>query len=126
VPTDAEWDSLEHFLDPGIDTAYLRKQVTGIKLKEKGNSHWLITDGLEGTDEAGFTALPAGDRNVYGPFFDAGTSAGWWSSTECAYSPGDAWSREIRERDSSFNFFDFHNYKKFGFSIRCIKNSQEE
>ena len=121
VPSDSEWTALEIYADPGIDTAWLRPQVTGTKLKETGTDHWLLTDSIKGTDDFGFTALPAGNRNVYGPFFDVGTGAGWWSSTE--YDLDDAYSREIRERDSSFNFFNFTNYKKFGFSVRCVRDS---
>jgi|WetSurMetagenome_2_1015567.scaffolds.fasta_scaffold00047_49 uncharacterized protein (TIGR02145 family) len=123
VPADSEWTALELFADPGIDTAWFRKQVTGTKLKETGSRHWLLTDSIPGTDDFGFSALPAGNRNVYGPFFDIETAAGWWSST--GYDLDDAYSREIRERDSSFNFFNFKNYKKFGFSVRCIKDSKK-
>jgi uncharacterized protein (TIGR02145 family) len=122
VPSDAEWDTLELFLDPGIDTAYMRQHIAGIKMKEEGNSHWTILDTQYGTNESGFTALPGGNRNCYGPFFDVGTQAGWWSSTEYEHSDKDAWSREIRESDGSNNLLDFHNYKNFGFSVRCVKD----
>ena len=122
VPSDSEWTALELYADPGIDTAWFRKQVTGVKLKEATAGHWLLTDSIYGTDDFGFTALPAGDRNVYGPFFALGTEAGWWTSTEDDLD--DAFSREIRERDSSFYFFHFPNYKKFGFSVRCVKDKE--
>jgi len=123
APTNAEWDTLELFLDPGIDTVFLsREPVAGTKLKERGNLHWQLLDSLPGTNESGFSALPAGCRTVYGVFWGVGERAGFWSSTEVSHSPADAESREIREGEGSNNLFDFGNYKKFGFSVRCIKD----
>ena len=123
VPTNAEWDTLRHFLDPGVDSVFSNhKDVAGLKMKEPGNAHWFNSDTITGTNESGFKALPAGCRTVYGVFFDIGADAGWWSSTADNFSPTDAVSYEIRERDGSNKLENFPSYKKFGFSIRCIKD----
>jgi uncharacterized protein (TIGR02145 family) len=124
VPSDAEWDTLELFLDPGIDTViFSRKPVAVFKMRNADD--WMMPDSAYGTNESGFTALPGGSRTIYGVFLDVGTSAGWWSSTESQLSPADAISREIRKEDESYKLYDFRTYKQFGLSVRCIKNQDQ-
>jgi uncharacterized protein (TIGR02145 family) len=125
VPTAAEWDTLALFLDPNAilsDSGYHYSQAAGIKMKEAGNSHWQITDTIYGTNESGFRALPGGYRNSDG-FFEMGITTGWWSSTEIKNPPDYAYDRNIRENINSI-FDRGPDPKKAGFSIRCIKDSQ--
>jgi uncharacterized protein (TIGR02145 family) len=125
VPTAAEWDTLVLFLDPNAilsDSGYHYSQAAGIKMKEAGNSHWQITDTVYGTNESGFRALPGGYRNS-DEFFDRGNSTGWWSSTETNNPLDYAYDRNIQERLNSI-FDKGPDPKNSGFSVRCIKDSQ--
>jgi uncharacterized protein (TIGR02145 family) len=125
VPTEAEWDTLALFLDPEADSLDFFWQISreaGIKMKEAGASHWEITDGVYGTNESGFTALPGGFRSGEG-FFYLGKITIWWSSSGSP-NPNDtlyAESKVIDERVKSFFQSDYER-KNCGFSVRCIKN----
>lgn len=95
------------------DYAY-RWNGTGTVLKS--TSGW-YNDG-NGTDAFGFSALPAGLRDSYGDYYDEGSIAHFWSSTEdgsgCAY-------------DMYLNYnYDYaylnYNDKYRGLSVRCLKD----
>ena len=105
MPSKAEWETL--FTAVGGTT------VAGTKLKSK--SGWYNNG--NGTDEYGFSVLPAGNRDSEGLYNDAGKGARFWSSTE----------------NSSYAYYWFfaydservgsgYTYKNEGFSIRCIKD----
>ena len=126
VPSAAEWDTLVWFVGDSIprDMGWLpyERETAGIKLKEAGNAHWMLNDTIHATDEYGFTALPGGNRNVYGPFFSVGERGYWWTSTEEEYDPenDDAASREMYFDSNGVT--DLHQYRKFGMSVRCVKD----
>lgn len=111
VPSDAEWIELEDFLGGSTSGS------TGGKLKESGSSHWLWPN-VGGTNESGFTAYLSGFRGASGALGEF-TRAVFWTSTESG--PNTAVER---------NLFSEHggivrgsgNSKKFGASVRCIKN----
>lgn len=105
VPSDSEWMRLINYLDTiGYNSV-------------KPYSYWGFPNIGEG-NESGFTALPAGMRNVNGTFNEIGYSAYWWSTTE--YDSEKAYNSYIF---SSITFI-WHSYpyKKCGNSIRCIKD----
>ena len=111
VPTDGEWwDVVNNLGGPDI-AGELMKATYGWSLDGNGSN---------GIDLSGFTALPAGNRNVvYGGFGGAGKNTIWWSSTPYSYG---AWVRYLlwddvkvgRSYDSSGG----------GKSIRCIQDSE--
>jgi uncharacterized protein (TIGR02145 family) len=109
VPTDADWTILTDFLD-GLD-------VAGGKLKEVGTAHW-ESPNTGATNEFGFTALPSGSRSNYGGFYDFGRYGYWWSSSEISTVVA---SHRGVQYDGS-NVFVVANDKRFGFSIRCLKD----
>ncbi len=109
VPTIDDWDILATYLG-GENSA-------GGKLKESGTTHWLDPN-LGATNESGFTALPGGQRDNQGTFSMIGIVGFWWTDTP-AYSDR-AYSREL-DNDYSY-FFSFNDIKKFGFSVRCLKD----
>jgi uncharacterized protein (TIGR02145 family) len=117
VPSATEWITLIHFLG---DTISWEKDVAGLKLKEAGNEHWTYNDTIFSTNQYGFTALPGGNRNVYGPFWGIGEEGCWWSSTEDDYNKGDG--RNIEMYFNQNNVTDIEQYKQFGMSVRCIKD----
>ena len=106
IATDAEWRETTDYLG-GEDAA-------GTKMK--GKSGW-IRNG-NGTNESGFTGLPAGSRNFRGEFAYLGQLGYWWTSTETDLEL--AWYRAI---DQSPYYVYRTNYRKAtGMSVRCIKN----
>jgi uncharacterized protein (TIGR02145 family) len=116
VPTDTEWHTLILYLDPGAVFATI-ESVTSGKLKESGTTHWQSPN-TGATNESGFTALPGGDRDVPGPFYDIRLGGYWWSSTE---EGGNAWYRHMYYLNS--NVFRSYCDKRAGFSVRCLKDN---
>jgi uncharacterized protein (TIGR02145 family) len=114
VPTKAEWATLTTYL--GGESA------AGGKLKETGTLHWISPN--NGADNSsGFTALPGGyriggitDIETFGVIGEYGN---WWSSSEGS-SPEDGSYLCISNQFIYAN--NYANYKKSGFSIRCIKD----
>ena len=111
VPTDADWSTLTTFL--------VGEYVAGGKLKEKGITHWKSPN-TGATNESGFTALPGGYRyfDGNGTFYYIKYDGRFWSSTESGTNY--AWSRSMLYNYGSVSRYE--NYKKEGFSVRCIRN----
>ncbi len=108
VPTDAEWDSLINCLYPNA----------GGKMKSTGTSLWQSPN-TAATNASGFTGLPGGYRDYFGPFLFIGGSGNWWSSSEA--STANAWTRHLISNDGFANWD--NNYdKKDGFSVRCLRD----
>jgi uncharacterized protein (TIGR02145 family) len=68
IPSDDEWMTLIDYLGGEIEAGVKMKSTIG----------W--NDDGNGTNESGFSGLPAGDRNW--SFYDIGKCGYWWSSTE--------------------------------------------
>jgi uncharacterized protein (TIGR02145 family) len=109
VPTEADWNTLITFLGG--------ESVAGNKLKEAGTTNW-YSPNTDATNESAFTALPGGQRDYYGSFYDLGTYGYWWSSIES--SGTDSWTRYMT--NNSGNVYYMSSNKKKGFSVRCIKD----
>ena len=109
VPSDTEWTALTDYLGG--------EGVAGGKLKEVGTGHW-SSPNTGATNEAGFTALPGGNRNFNGSFFYNGYYGYWWSSTESSSTNG--LNRYMFYNTG--NVIGFSHYKNYGFSIRCVKD----
>ena len=78
-----------------------------------------------GTNSSGFSALPAGFRNDYGMFSDAGKDTHFCSSTEYINNTTFAFNRKLSYNHSGVGWFHAAHYygypKNFGFSVRCVK-----
>lgn len=105
VPSYTEWGDLITYL--GADA--------GKKMKEAGTSHWASPN--DGTNESGFTALPAGlyDDNTH-KFSQITTSAIWFSSTK--YDNYSKWFFQI----TSNSFVSYGQTKVQYLSVRCIRD----
>lgn len=112
LPSKEEWEEL---------SAYLGKEDAGQKLKSSKED--LIP--WDGTNESGFSALPAGAGNGEG-FHRMGDWALFWSSSE--YSSDRAWFAQLdgfwyqsppRYRNL---YVGWYYLKSNQFSVRCIKD----
>ena len=110
LPSDAEWTTLTDNVG-GSETA-------GKKLKSSAG--WNDDEGKSGngTDDFGFSALPAGYRGSVGDFGYAGYRGYWWSATE--YGAYDAWCRDMNYDDE--NVYRYNGNKASLFSVRCVKD----
>lgn len=109
VPTSLEWVELINHLG-GFN-------VAGGKLKETGLTHWNAPN-TDATNETGFTALPGGDRNPNGMYYGIGIYSTFWTSYEVSATGGTSMSLD-------WNYGGVHIWespKKWGMSIRCLKN----
>jgi uncharacterized protein (TIGR02145 family) len=86
----------------------------GMKLKSKPPD-W------DGTDDFGFSALPAGFRDTSGGFWDVGTNGHWWSATEDGTA--NARNRGMSSINSGVGLYWFWN-KRVGLSLRCVVKSE--
>jgi uncharacterized protein (TIGR02145 family) len=114
APSDAEWHQLILFLDPGAPLSNPESLIAGNKLKESGTTHWQSPNS-GATNESGFTALPAGSRDINGAFSRIGTSGFWWGSDNST-----AWYRDLDYNYAGVIRVSPNN--KNGLSVRCIKN----
>lgn len=109
VPSDAEWTILSDFLG-GIS-------IAGGKLKETGVTDW-ESPNTGATNEAGFSALPGGFRDIFGSFSSIGLYFIGWSST--GYDSQNAYYRNISfDRNSVLRL---SIPKEAGFSVRCVRD----
>lgn len=123
LPSDAEWNQLEIFLDMDPSEAdNIGWRRTGkIAYKLKTTSGWdptiSDTDG-NGLDQYGFSALPGGYKYLNVNAFEGEGGIGyWWSSTE--FSTTKALGRDIYSSSSTFRIWD---HKVSGRSVRCVKD----
>jgi len=91
-----------------------RYEVAGGKMKIQGITYW--NPNYNGTNESGFSALPAGIRSSYGPYVDLVRFTFFWTSTFegcCPYATNISNSSTLSIGGYSPNI---------GASIRCLKN----
>ncbi|MFC2090711.1 FISUMP domain-containing protein [Bacteroidota bacterium] len=122
VPSDDEWKHLEMYLGISLDEIENSSVREGRGTIEgnllKAISGWY--DNGNGTDEYGFLGLPSGLRNRGGGIYsDVQEEGNWWTSSE---SENDlVWYRKLRYDQSKV--IRFADDKRWGFSIRCVKDS---
>jgi uncharacterized protein (TIGR02145 family) len=118
IPTDAEWCTLEQFVDATITCSSTgdRGIDGGGKLKETGTVHWAFPN-TGATNSSGFTALPGGARNTDGSWPGFLLTGRFWTSNE---SSTNAFRRVLSSGNANIAR-DAAN-KLFGLSVRCIKD----
>jgi uncharacterized protein (TIGR02145 family) len=122
IPTDGEWSSLINCLDPNADGGNNFSNIAGGKMKaigtiQAGTGLWQ-TPNTGATNESGFSGLPGGFRYINGSFYYFGDGGFWWSSSESNTSS--AWERFLNYTDG--NAGRGNDYKKRGFSVRCLRD----
>jgi uncharacterized protein (TIGR02145 family) len=125
VPSDAEWTILTNHITGGNVTGGRQlKSCRQVNTPLGGNCETSIHPRWDastsyGTDEYGFSALPAGiTSQPYDSFIQMGICAVFWSSTE--YSSTTSYTRRLC---NTFNEVDIDDHNKGGgYSVRCIKD----
>jgi uncharacterized protein (TIGR02145 family)/uncharacterized repeat protein (TIGR02543 family) len=115
VPDTTEWNTLINYLGG--------TEVAGRKLKAAGTAHWAY-DPNTGVNSSGFTALPGGYRGngggntSFGDFKNIGMSGRWWSLKDVTPEVASVYMLN----GYADNFYENHDIKMSGFSIRLIKD----
>lgn len=126
VPSDADWTTLENYLiangynfDGTTNDTKIAKSMaskTGWSISTNAGS---IGNNLTNNNSSGFEGLPGGYRIDIGAFHDFGNYGLWWSSTE--FSENGAWSC-FMSYDNGDIFRENLYLKRYGFSVRCIRD----
>ena len=119
APTIEEWTEMVSYLG-----GY---QVAGGKLKSTRTEpdphpRWDIPN-TGATNESMFSGLPGGARQPFsGTFFYVykGINGFWWTASE--YNEATAWAPMLYYYDNGNNSFTGKGFKRWGFSVRCIKD----
>ncbi len=124
VPTDAEWLELENYLDSIMATS-------DTKAKSLASASDWTESSVEGSigyidqatytllnNSSGFSALPGGIRSYCGCFAYATTFAAWWTADQL--DEQEAWFRSLNYNSPAVGHG--HYEKKFGLSVRCVKD----
>ena len=109
VPTDSEWTVLTDFLGGTYDASD--------KMKEIGFSSW-IKSNTNATNTSLFTGIPGGYRGYEGGYGLIGYDGYWWSSSEFDTYGATLFYLVYANGTSYLD----HWGKKFGHSLRCVKN----
>jgi uncharacterized protein (TIGR02145 family) len=147
IPSDAEWTKLTDFLGGKSVAVTKMKSKSGWNSYTTGGSktcpncvNWnaeyrrkvpchtcqdtrsvtapKVTNSGNGTNTSGFSGLPGGYRNSFGPFLTIGNLGNWWSSSESGTD--DAWFRALYYNKGDVSRGEPR--KKDGFSVRCLRD----
>jgi len=109
LPSDEEWQVLVDFVGG--------EEIAGTKLKAKEG--W--SEGGNGTDEYGFSALSGGTGLSGGSFYGVGKYGYWWSATATEYDASLAWFRGMYYNYA--NKVEQNYYEKTSLlSVRCVQD----
>lgn len=114
VPSSSEWLELIDYLE-GYLMASGKMRETGTIQSGKGLWSEPNTDA---TNSSGFTAVPGGYRVPDGTFHPGETEEYYWSATATSLEEADAFGLLHNENQ----VYQQSDVKKFGHSVRCIKN----
>ncbi len=135
VPTDDDWTSLTDYLISGYQQIELSYEADFLKsCRQEGSPlggecdtsihpRWSLPSyaNYYGTDDFGFSALPAGIRRYgFADFIGLGTDTYWWSSTEASATR--AIPRRMQGISGRLLGADERAEKNTGASVRCIRN----
>jgi uncharacterized protein (TIGR02145 family) len=123
VPSDSEWIELMNFLDPNtITSPNSIYNVVGGKMKSTDSQYWLSPN-TGANNKSGFTATGAGRLISSEPTISSFSSlkqlVSYWSSTEFSIDGANCFSLSFLDDSGNRNI---GHFKRYGFSIRCIKN----
>lgn len=113
MPNEDDWSSLTNYLG-GAEASY-------IKLKSNiGWEHIIGGSKSKGTNESGFSGLPAGRIMKWGEFRYINTLGEWWSSSTDPDDPELSFTHVLSLDKKMFDYG--YSFKEMGHSVRCIKD----
>lgn len=112
LPSYDEWETLF--------TAVGGSSKAGTALKSQTGWYSQTGDAAD-RDAYGFSALPAGYRDLNGNIGNAGIHADFWSASQYENDSGSAYNMYLRYGGGNARMDDFN--KKYAFSVRCLQNS---
>ena len=125
VPSDAEWTTLENYLiangynyDESTTGNKIAKAMASITGWNTSTDTGAIGNDQSSNNSSGFNAFPEGLRSSLGSFYNEGSLAIFWSSTES--SANNAWNRNLSNYNSSL--YRSTSNKRFGFSVRFVRD----
>lgn len=118
LPSNDEVLKMEKFLEttPDFSVEDERRNTGDVGKKLKSTQGWF--EGGNGTDEAGFSALPSGIRYQDGFFTKEGKYGYFWTSTDL-YGGSAFYRYMVYNNDGTFIGFPS---KKIGMPVRCLKD----
>jgi uncharacterized protein (TIGR02145 family) len=120
VSSDGEWKILENYIGmsvASIDSVGYRGFIEGGKLKSIGTQYWLSPN-TAATNSTGFSALPAGYRDTAALSVFSGSAASFWNADTYTGLP---YYRLLFSNSGKIGRL--YTDKRFGASVRCIKDS---
>lgn len=125
IPSDAEYTQLTNYITGGASSGGNRlkscRQVDSPLPGECNTTvhpRWDAHNFHYGTDDYGFSLLPAGHRYGAGIYDKSGQTTYIWSTTE--YDASNSWYRDIYY--STANVYRTTGSKSYWFSVRCIRD----
>ena len=116
IPNNAEWNTLQNFLDPNASGG-MNNNLAGGKMKSTGTSLW-NSPNTAATNESGFTGLPGGSRSSNSIFSNVGNNGVWWS----LFSNESIFNLSLNYiSNAAIITYNFNSYK-LGYSVRCIND----
>ncbi len=124
VASNHEWNVMEKFLDPTVDTTALggTGHLIGRILKEGCVTRWEYMDSTYGLNAVGFTALCTNYRTATGAWSlapDNNHDGSFWTAT--SVNTSSAWFRSLRWCYS--DIYSLYSFKRAGSSVRCIRDN---
>jgi uncharacterized protein (TIGR02145 family) len=119
VPSDSEWLELEVFLGMSMEEAITEGYRGNVAGQLKTPMFWMPSPGIC-NNSTGFTALPAGYRELDGkPNFIGYFWGGFYIATESADTSKVAARQFTGDGNGIWRYSDS---KKYGYSVRCVKD----
>lgn len=122
VPSDAEWTQLTDYVSSqsqyvcGSNNYYIAKVLASTTGWNSSTNTCAVGNYPSANNATGFSALPAGNYN--GSFYDFGSHALFWSSTE--RNDNASYYRYLSYGGADVGR-DYYN-KRYGFSVRCLRD----
>jgi uncharacterized protein (TIGR02145 family) len=120
VPTDAEWTTLENYLNDNFGTSLNTAKALA------ASTDWTTNESVGAigcnpsiNNYSGFKGLPGGFRNHDGTFYGTSDTGYWWTATAAEFD-ATAYYRSLEGYDGGV-FRSFFN-EQYGLSVRCIKS----
>lgn len=121
VPTDNEWCTLSKYVDATVNCEF-GTNGTNVGYKLKSTTGWYFEEG-NGSDEFGFTALPAGFWGQSYNYDGLELDGIFWTSSEFTEYQSWYWYLYVEGNDIYHLYW---NKSLYGLSVRCLKNYNNE